>query len=109
MLGFRVEGGHPSPVKGKKECVCGNFTSSLAAHLIILCIYPACPLVNGALLVDKGGALPQIFVHPTCRPGENPKPQALQGSTGFVVGDVRLLSHLSPSGRCLVQDVRILV
>ena len=34
------------------------------------------------------------LMRPLCRPGGDPKLQALQGSTGFLVGDVRLLLML---------------
>ena len=78
----------------------GLFTLMLhRSYPLLLLIHPAWPLVDGALFVSKrrspapDGLL--TFVRPLCRPGEDPKPQALQSSTGFVVGDVGLLSMLS--------------
>ena len=54
--------------------------------------HPAWPLVHGTLLVSKRRSpAPDdllTFVRPLCRPVGDPETPGLQGSTGFVVGDI---------------------
>ena len=75
---------------------CGRHASSSSYRSVCACYLSTLhgPLVDSALLVSKRGAMPAdtllTFVRPLCRPVGDPKPQALQGSRGFVVGDVKM-------------------